>query len=103
MKKVTTSSETVVGDYILDRKNLVLLVGKERFDLTSIEFKLLAVFMENPDMVHDRGALLQQVWGYQDDTNTRTLDTHVKRLREKLGPHGDRIVTVRGQGYGWKK
>lgn len=103
VKKVTTSSETKVGDYTLDRKNLVLLFGTERFDLTSIEFKLLAALLENPDVVHERGELLQGVWGYQDDTATRTLDTHVKRLREKLGPHGDRIVTVRGQGYGWKK
>lgn len=103
VKKVTTSSETKVGDYTLDRKNLVLLVGTERFDLTSIEFKLLAALMENPDVTHERGELLQGVWGYQDDTATRTLDTHVKRLREKLGAHGDRIVTVRGQGYGWRK
>jgi len=103
VKKVTTTSETKVGDYTLDRKNLVLLVGTERFDLTSIEFKLLAAFMENPDVTHERGELLQGVWGYQDDTATRTLDTHIKRLREKLGSHGDRIVTVRGQGYGWKQ
>jgi two-component system, OmpR family, phosphate regulon response regulator PhoB len=103
VKKVTTTSETKVGDYTLDRKNLVLLIGTERYDLTSIEFKLLAVLMENPDVTHERGELLQGVWGYQDDTATRTLDTHVKRLREKLGPHGERIVTVRGQGYGWKQ
>lgn len=103
VKKVTTSSETKVGDYTLDRKNLALLVGAERYDLTSIEFKLLAAFMENPDVIHERGELLQGVWGYQDDTATRTLDTHIKRLREKLGSHGDRIVTVRGQGYGWKQ
>lgn len=103
VKKVATTSETKVGDYTLDRKNLALLVGTERFDLTSIEFKLLAAFMENPDVTHERGELLQGVWGYQDDTATRTLDTHVKRLREKLGSHGDRIVTVRGQGYGWKQ
>ncbi len=103
VKKVTTTSETKVGDYTLDRKNLALLVGTERFDLTSIEFKLLAAFMENPDVTHERGELLQGVWGYQDDTATRTLDTHIKRLREKLGSHGDRIVTVRGQGYGWRR
>ncbi len=102
VKKVAASSETRVGDYTLDRNNLALLIGTERFDLTSIEFKLLVAFMENPDMVHDRRTLLQQVWGYQDDTHTRTLDTHVKRLREKLGAHGDRIVTSRGRGYGWK-
>ena len=102
VKRVTVTSETSVGDYTLDRKNLALLVGIDRFDLTATEFKLLSTLMENPGMVHDRHDLLQRIWGYRDDSATRTLDTHVKRLREKLVGHADRIVTARGQGYAWQ-
>jgi two-component system phosphate regulon response regulator PhoB len=102
VKKINVTSETSVGDYTLDRKNLALLVGVERFDLTATEFKLVSALMENPGMVHDRYDLLQRIWGYRDDSATRTLDTHVKRLREKLASHSERIVTARGQGYAWQ-
>jgi two-component system phosphate regulon response regulator PhoB len=68
-------------------------------DLTTTEFKLLAMLMENDQVVHTRSELLREVWGYSDDVATRTLDTHIKRLREKLGSAGRHIITVRGTGY----
>ena len=49
--------------------------------------------------VHTRADLLREVWGYNSDVATRTLDTHIKRLREKLGPAGNHIVTIRGTGF----
>jgi DNA-binding response OmpR family regulator len=58
--------------------------------------------MENDQAVHTRADLLREVWGYNGDIATRTLDTHVKRLREKLGEDGKCIITVRGTGFQFK-
>jgi two-component system phosphate regulon response regulator PhoB len=67
--------------------------------LTSIEFKLLQKLMQRRGRVQDRDRLLNEVWGYEAVIDTRTVDTHVRRLREKLGKAGDVIETVRGFGY----
>jgi two-component system phosphate regulon response regulator PhoB len=98
-KKVTTLSEERIGPFRLDRKNMALTIDDRLVDLTITELKLITVLMENPDQVYSRAELLNLVWGYADDTQSRTLDTHVKRLREKLGDYGAHIGTVRGQGY----
>ncbi len=88
-----------IGDFRLDKKNLKLHLDGEAVDLTTTEFKLLLVLTESPGIVKERAELLQKVWGYSDLIQTRTLDTHIKRLREKLEGHGNRIETVRGVGY----
>ena len=98
-KKVTTLSEERIGAFRLDRKNMALTIEGRLVDLTITELKLITVLMENADQVYTRAELLNLVWGYADDSQSRTLDTHVKRLREKLGKHGAHIGTVRGQGY----
>ncbi|HCN30857.1 MAG TPA: DNA-binding response regulator, partial [Verrucomicrobiales bacterium] len=98
-KKVTHSSEVRTGPFLLDRKNMKCFHNDQPVDLTTTEFKLLAVLMENDTAVHTRAELLREVWGYSDDVATRTLDTHIKRLREKLGDAGRHIITVRGTGY----
>jgi len=98
-QKVTTVSELRLGPFHLDKKNMALYVAGQTLDLTLTEYKLMALFMDNPNTLHARGELLTNVWGYHDDTNTRTLDTHIKRLREKLGAFGEAIETVRGRGY----
>ena len=98
-QKVTTVNELRVGPFHLDKKNMALYLDNETVELTLTEYKLISVFMDNPNVVHARGELLSSVWGYHDDTNTRTLDTHIKRLREKLGKYGEHIETIRGQGY----
>jgi two-component system phosphate regulon response regulator PhoB len=67
--------------------------------LTLLEFRLLRFLVEGRGRVRTREALLEQVWGYSTDVETRTVDTHVKRLRDKLGEAGDLIETVRGVGY----
>ena len=84
---------------MLDRKNMKFFHNDVPIDLTTTEFKLLAVLLENTRAVHARSDLLREVWGYSDDVATRTLDTHIKRLREKLGAAGKHVVTVRGTGY----
>jgi len=68
-------------------------------ELTALEFKLLVTLFERKNRVQTRSALLTDVWGIEADITTRTVDTHVKRLREKLGAAGDYIETVRGVGY----
>ncbi len=99
VKKVTHVSELQRGRFLLDRKNLKLFLDGTPLDLTTTEFKLLTTLMENDTTVHTRADLLREVWGYNSDVATRTLDTHIKRLREKLGAAGDHIVTIRGTGF----
>jgi len=68
-------------------------------DCTATEFKLLAILMERQGRVQERDRLLTDVWGYDSVIDTRTVDTHMRRLRDKLGPHGSYIETIRGFGY----
>jgi two-component system, OmpR family, phosphate regulon response regulator PhoB len=89
----------VAGDFELDRNGLRLKLAGRPVDLTATEFKLLRLLMESQGANLDRDQLLREVWGYSDNALTRTLDTHVKRLREKLGDHADHIQTVRSVGY----
>lgn len=67
--------------------------------LRPLEYKLLAVLLEHPEKIFSRGELLEEVWGIQGDVQTRTVDTHVRRLRERLGPYESAVETVLGMGY----
>jgi two-component system phosphate regulon response regulator PhoB len=67
--------------------------------LRPLEYKLIALLMENPGRTFDRSDLLSEVWGIQGEVQTRTVDTHVRRLRERLGTYGDAVETVYGTGY----
>jgi len=93
------SSVIGYGPFSLDKNALKLHLEGEAIDLTATEFKLLLCMIESPGVTQERGDLLKKVWGYSDLIQTRTLDTHIKRLREKLGSHGNSIETVRGVGY----
>lgn len=74
-------------------------VAGDDVKLTALEFRLLATFLTRKGRVQTRDTLLSDVWGIQADVTTRTVDTHVKRLREKLGEAGQYIETLRGVGY----
>lgn len=74
-------------------------VGGKAIRLTTAEFKLLTLLMKKPGRVHSREMLLSGAWGYEAFINTRTVDTHVRRLRDKLGRAASAIETVRGFGY----
>ncbi len=76
-----------------------VFLGGEEVSLRPLEFKLLALFLENPGRVFSRADLLEEVWGMPRDLSTRTVDTHIRRLRSRLGPHEDAIETVPGFGY----
>lgn len=67
--------------------------------LRPLEYKLIATFLEHPGVVFSRAELLEEVWGIKPETHTRTVDTHIRRLRERLGKLGDAIETVQGFGY----
>lgn len=93
------SVEVTVGPFRFDKNTLTFYLDNERVDLTSTEFKLLIFLAERQDTDQDRNDLLRNIWGYSDEVHSRTLDTHMKRLRQKLGKHANLIETVRGVGY----
>jgi len=76
-----------------------VVVDGENITLTALEFKLLKHLLNRKGRVQTRDQLLGDVWGYSSEVTTRTVDTHIKRLREKLGKPGDLIQTIRGVGY----
>ena len=71
--------------------------------LRPLEFKLIQILLENPGRVLSRAQLLEDVWGISGDASSRTVDTHVRRLRERLGVYGDAVETVHGFGYRLKE
>jgi two-component system, OmpR family, phosphate regulon response regulator PhoB len=87
------------GPFRFDKNALRFYMDGQPLDLTATEFKLLLHLCERAGKAQDRNDLLRTVWGYSDEVHSRTLDTHMKRLRQKLGPHGGLIETVRGIGY----
>ena len=85
------------GSIVLDKSTLSAKLDGQRLDLTTTEFKLLTAFLNNPARTLSRDLLLKDVWGYASGADTRTVDTHIRRLREKLGDHADRLETVGGE------
>ena len=74
-------------------------VAEEEITLTALEFRLLTTLVDRRGRVQTRDGLLDDVWGYAAVVTTRTVDTHVKRLRQKLGDAGIYLETIRGVGY----
>lgn len=102
LKRNTPTPGTVLfsfGPFRFDKNNLTFHLNNEPVDLTATEFKLLLFLCQRGGRAQDRTDLLRAVWGYSDDVHSRTLDTHMKRLRQKLGPSASFIETVRGVGY----
>lgn len=88
-----------VGDIVINKERHTVTSAGNEIELTSTEFKLLLFLAERRGVVQSREQLLQNVWSYNNSGDTRTVDTHVTRLRGKLGEPGDIIKTVRGFGY----
>ena len=93
----------VFEDLKIDTNKHKVYLSDKKISLTSKEFKLLKHLLSKADKVQTRDNLLDKVWGYNNDVTTRTVDTHVKRLRSKIGKYGDKIETVRGEGYIFNK
>ena len=87
------------GELKIDVDSHEVFVNDEQVSLTALEFKLLRQLVDRRGRVQSRDQLLSDVWGYSSDVTTRTVDTHIKRLREKLGDMGKYVQTIRGVGY----
>ncbi len=88
-----------IGDIVLDSDTHRVAVRGRPLELTATEFKLLRLLMERQGRVQTREHLLLNVWNYSTEIETRTVDTHIRRLREKLGDEAAWIETIRGVGY----
>ena len=88
-----------VGILFIDDEKHVAYVDDKHIELTYKEYELLKRLMKNPNIVMTRDRLLEDIWGYDFDGETRTVDVHVRTLRQKLGDCGEKIETVRGVGY----
>ena len=97
--KPAAKSRIEIAGVVIDEDLHQLTVDGKNVILTATEFRLLKLLMERKGRVQSRDHLLVNVWHYDTDIETRTVDTHVRRLREKLGQHAHMIETVRGVGY----
>src|SRR5690348_15759779 len=95
----TAPTAIVRGPLRVDPAMHVATLDGEELDLTPKEFELLQLFVEHPGRAFSREFLVERIWGYEYDGFERTVDTHITRLRKKLGPLGDKIITVWGVGY----
>ena len=93
------SGSISIGDLVMDTAAHRVSLGGAPVDLTLIEYKILQMFLENPDLAFSRDRVLDRVWGGDVFVSDRTIDVNIKRLREKLGSERDRLETVRGVGY----
>ena len=105
LKRSDTKTKEVVeverqfGDLKIDIDSHEVHVDSQLIELTALEFRLLKELVEKRGRVQSRDQLLSEVWGYNAEVTTRTVDTHIKRLREKLGSMGKYVQTIRGVGY----
>ena len=97
--QTTKSMRIEISGVVIDAELHQLSIDGVEVILTATEFRLLQLLMERKGRVQSREHLLVAVWNYDTDIETRTVDTHVRRVREKLGPYAHLIQTVRGVGY----
>lgn len=97
--KDASADELTVGNITLKEKEHLVIVGDDKIELTHKEFDMLRLFMQNPNIVFSRDKLMSEVWGSDYIGETRTVDMHIKTLRQKLGEAGGQIKTVIGVGY----
>jgi two-component system phosphate regulon response regulator PhoB len=104
-KEVDQEGEKIIrmGELLIDIDRHLVSNKKNPVRLTSTEFKLLVELVSKKGRVQTREHLLDKVWGYTYEGYARTVDTHVRRLREKLGSLGDSIETIRGVGYRFRE
>jgi two-component system, OmpR family, response regulator ResD len=101
LRRTTSIEEEVieVGGIILDKSAHQVKIDNEEVDLSYKEFELLTYFITNQGVALSRERILNNVWNYDYFGDARTIDTHVKKLRSKMGPKGDYIKTIWGMGY----
>ena len=102
-RKEEKTAITTAGPFVIDTEKLSAMVNKQPLDLTATEIKLLLELIKSKGKVLSRGYLLDRAWGQDCFVTDRTVDTHIRRLREKLGNASDYIETVRGFGYRFRE
>jgi two-component system phosphate regulon response regulator PhoB len=102
-RKAPPQQATISDGVHLNPTSLEAHIDGKRLELTATEFKLLHILVDRIGKVQSRQSLLKDVWGYQTSIDTRTVDTHMRRLREKLGTHSNRLQTVWGEGYRFRQ
>lgn len=98
-KSEGTDTEFTLGNLYVSQKKHQVKVDGEEVTLTLKEFEILLLLLSNPGIVFTRAQLLDKIWGYQFDGESRTVDVHIRTLRQKLKDAGHYIETVRGMGY----
>ncbi len=86
-------------DLVVNLSEHSIYVSGNRVEATLKEYELLVLLMENPNIALKRESILEKIWGSSDKTNERTLDTHIKSIRKKIGKYADNIITIRRVGY----
>ncbi len=99
LKTVTTPKDKTVGHITLKENEHMVYVDGVKIELTHKEFEMLRLFIRNPNMVFSRDKIMSSIWGTDYIGETRTVDVHIKTLRQKLGAAGGQIKTVIGVGY----
>ena len=93
------SNQITLGDIVIDEGTRVVTVSGNAVDLTYKEYELLKLLVSHPGLVYSRQQILEKIWGIDFKMDTRTVDMHIKTLRQKLGEQGAIIQTVRNVGY----
>lgn len=96
---IAEEAKIEAGGIVLDKAAHTVTIDKDPIELSFKEFELLTYFMENAGIALSREKILNHVWNYDYFGDARTIDTHVKKLRSKMGSHGDLIKTIWGMGY----
>ena len=96
---VKPAAELVCGGLVVNTESRTVTVDGTRAELTLKEYELLTYLMQNRNIALSRDRLLQDIWGYDFFGDDRTIDTHIKNLRSRIGDYRDKITTVRGVGY----
>jgi len=98
-----SNDKIVIKDLVVDENAHVVTIKNNRIDLSNKEYELLLYLLKNRGNALTRQSIISKVWGYEYDSDDRTLDTHMKLLRKDLGEYGKYIFTIRGVGYRFEK
>lgn len=97
--QIQSEQKIVIGNTILDSRSYTCQVNDQRIELTRKEFDLLHKLLSYPNVIFTRNQLMDEIWGFDSDSYDRTVDTHIKRIREQIPEDDFEIKTVRGLGY----